>query len=146
MAEMRGSAEAIAQALTVHVPQKYMALVKRIYFDAATQLHEQVVLNCADHVDTGYMRAGFSAVAGNGAPESFAPRDKALVKTRGWRDVAPADPSSAIATAVGTLQPLTMGFLAIYAQYVEAEFGMVARARLRWQAICRLARSNAVVE
>lgn len=143
MSDTRGTPEQVADALQLHAPKRVLPLIGRVYLDAATQLHAAVVRNCADHVDTGYMRAGFCAVLTGQTPPVLPPRTRAQIDAKAWRAQAPASPAGAFAEAVnGTLRPLTMGFTANYAQYVENEFGMVQLAKSQWQAICRTAVAN----
>src|ERR1700727_936679 len=101
MSETRGTPDQIGDALLLHAPKRVMPLLGRVYLDAATQLHAAVVRNCADHVDTGYMRAGFCAVLTGQAPPVLPPRTRAGIDAKAWRSQQPFDPSGAFASAVG---------------------------------------------
>lgn len=125
-----------SDVLVAIVPQQVLPKLRAVYFDAATQLHEAVVVETP--VITGYLRAGFQATAGDDEPTALTPRDRKARYTPGLDGQS----ASNMLTAAKNLQPITLGFVANYAPYVEDKAHMVAGARGQWPLIVERAIQN----
>lgn len=128
--------DAFEGALVAIIPQRVLPKVREVYLDAVLQLHEAVVVTT--RVDTGYLRAGFQATAGDDAPQTLGPRDR-----KGDYTNQQIDPLTAVAKGAATLEPITLGFVAEYAPHVEDRYHMVKNARGQWPQIVESAIRNA---
>jgi len=136
MARITLSPREFSEALVAVVPERVMPKLGAVYFDIVTQLHEAVVVETP--VATGYLRAGFQAVAGDDAPTELVPRDRKASYTPGLDGASAAN----MAAAAKDLRPVTLGFVAEYAPYVEDRFHMVASARGQFPLIVERAIRN----
>ena len=125
-----------SDALVAVIPRHVLPKLGAVYLDSATQLHEAVVFETP--VDTGYLRAGFQATVGDDAPTDLVPRDRKATYTPGLDGQS----ANAMVEAAKTLRPLTLGFVAGYAPYVEDRFGFVKSARGQWPVIVERAIRN----
>ncbi|HYD52918.1 MAG TPA: hypothetical protein VEA99_09835 [Gemmatimonadaceae bacterium] len=158
MATKTVTADQLLEILTIEVPRELESQLGRLYFDAATELHEQIVHGTP--VDTGYLRASLLASADGQEPStSHLPptRDPNATGQGEWRrDSARGAPAygplaaaadavvaDGVATAVGGLVPMTIGFTAEYAKHVEDNAHMVKTARAQWPKIVERALDNA---
>lgn len=129
-----------SDALVAVVPEKLIPKIRTIYFDVATQLHEAVTVETP--VDTGYLRAGFQATTGDEQPATLGPRDR----KGSYEPELDGESASSMAAAAKNLEPLTMGFVAPYAAYVEDKRHMVAQARGQFPLMVETALRNASEE
>jgi len=136
MARTTLSPREFSEALVAVVPERVLPKISAVYFDIVTQLHEAVVVDTP--VDTGYLRAGFQAVAGEAEPTQLVPRDRKATYTPGLDGAS----QSAMLSAAKDLQPVTLGFVAEYAPYVEDKAHMVASARGQFPLIVERAIRN----
>jgi len=136
MATRTLSPREFSDALVAVVPERVLPQIGAVYFDIVTQLHEAVVVETP--VYTGYLRAGFQAVAGEDEPTQLVPRDRKASYTPGLDGVSAAN----MASAAKDLRPVTMGYVAAYAPYVEDRFHMVAGARGQFPLIVERAIRN----
>jgi hypothetical protein len=131
--------EAFARALRVDVPLKMKTSAQRIFFDVSSALHEAIVVGPpATPVDTGYLRASLAFTVGSEVPPEFEKR----TRTGTWITIIPS-PAIALARAVESFLPFTIGFRADYATYVEDDVGMVKTAHARAGQFVRQAIRNA---
>ena len=129
--------EAFEGALSAIVPTRVMPRIREVYFDVASQLYEAIAVETP--VDTGYLRAGLSTTAGDESPGQLPPRDRNASYDPSDADAAAAP---AIMRAAAELAPLTIGFTAEYAPYVEDTHHMVKGARGQFAAIVDRAVQN----
>ena len=136
MATRTLSPREFSDALVAVVPERVLPQIGAVYFDIVTQLHEAIAIETP--VDTGYLREGLQATAGEAEPTLLTPRDRNASYTPGLDGQSAA----AMLSAAKDLAPVTIGFVAAYAPYVEDRFHMVAGARGQFPLIVERAIRN----
>lgn len=149
-------ADEFAHLVKLEIPAKIRELGARVFLDAVTQADEFITQETP--VDTGYLRASKSAVL-DGDPVPVLPpkpgNAAGIGEHRGARAAASphfqaqmaqaAEQSAgAIGRAAAEMQPITIGFTAEYAPYVEDDVHMVAQAAFQWPRFVENALANAV--
>lgn len=131
------NATTFSHALKFKVPKRIDGRASEVYLDATLQAYEHIARGTP--VDTGFLRASESAT-------SQSTGGKPLATVRDPKVHYSPDDSEAFAAmdhAAKTMSPVTMGFRAKYAQFVEDRYHMVKTVLQKWPSILRNAIKNA---